>query len=205
MVKSGWRWLAVSKFKKEKKQQRITTSDQIKIVQLPRLLTVNETIFDTVPTITKMRDLYDNYVVDSYSKETVTPTEQIEENDFIREILNTTVMKAAMTFLQRKGQFPMHTYENLDSIEYCCCFFPLSSKELYHQNTNIKWNCWKRSGFICTLGAVVELAVAALNMCLWMKWNVDLQLECTIGYIIIIMKTNRENCMTSITRAIWTP
>lgn len=103
---------------------------------MARLLTVDETIFDKVPTIKKMRYLYDNYEVDSNTKETVTSSEQTEENDFIREILNTPVMKAAMKFLQQKGDFWIHTYENLDSKE----FFVFLSKELYHQNTKTKWN-----------------------------------------------------------------
>lgn len=64
---------------------------------------MDETIFDKVPTIKKLRYLYDNYELDSYVKETVTSSERAEEDDFIREILNTSVMKAAMGFLQRKG------------------------------------------------------------------------------------------------------
>lgn len=64
---------------------------------------MDETIFDKVPTIKKMRYLYDNYEMDSYVKETISSSELNEENDFIREILNTSVMKAAMKFLQRKG------------------------------------------------------------------------------------------------------
>lgn len=82
-----------------------------------------------------MQYLYDNYEVDSYLKETVSSNEQVEENDFIHEILSTPVMKAAMKFLQRKGQFSFHNYKNLDSM-----IFFFSSKELYHQNTEIKWN-----------------------------------------------------------------
>lgn len=70
---------------------------------------MNETIFDQVPTIKKMRYLYDNYEMDSYLKETVTLSEQIEEKDFIHEVLKTPVMKAAMRFLQRKGQCSIYT------------------------------------------------------------------------------------------------
>lgn len=102
---------------------------------MARLLTVDESIFDKVPTIKKMRDLYDNYEVDSYVKESVSSIEQVEENDFIREILNTPVMKAAMKFMQRKGQFLVHNHENQGSND-----FVFRSKELYHQNIKIKWN-----------------------------------------------------------------
>lgn len=71
---------------------------------------MDETIFDKVPTIKKMRLLYDNYVMDSYEKETVTSEERTEENDFLNEILDTAVMRAAMKFLQQKGQYPRLTF-----------------------------------------------------------------------------------------------
>lgn len=68
-----------------------------------RLLRVNETIFDEVPTIAKMRALFNNYELDSLVNEYVSPIERQEENDFIDEMLKTPVMKLAMKFLQEKG------------------------------------------------------------------------------------------------------
>lgn len=87
------------------------------IVRIIRLLTVDEIIFDKVPTIKKMRSLYDNYEMDSYVKETVSSNEQKEEDDFIREMLDTPVMKTAMKFLHQKGQFSMHALTRIWAIK----------------------------------------------------------------------------------------
>ncbi|XP_055388361.1 endoribonuclease CG2145-like, partial [Condylostylus longicornis] len=55
------------------------------------------------PTIAKMRLLYNNYEVDTSINEYVTPIEHKEENDFVDAIMATSVMRAAMQFLQTKG------------------------------------------------------------------------------------------------------
>lgn len=67
------------------------------------LLTVNETMLDDIPTIYKMRALFNNYELDSSINEYVSPIERQEENEFIDELLKTSVMKTAMKFLQDKG------------------------------------------------------------------------------------------------------
>lgn len=66
---------------------------------------MNESVFETSPTIIKMLKLFDNYEIDASIRETVTPIEQSEENDFIAELLKTPIMKASMDFLQKKGLF----------------------------------------------------------------------------------------------------
>lgn len=56
-----------------------------------------------VPTIKKLRALFDNYVLDASDSEHVTPNELQENDDFINAVLDTRVMKTAMNFLNRKG------------------------------------------------------------------------------------------------------
>lgn len=70
-----------------------------------RLLTVDESILNKMPTIVKMRALFDNYVLDSSAREVVTANERAENTDFLNEILKTPIMTAAMKFLQKKGSF----------------------------------------------------------------------------------------------------
>lgn len=67
------------------------------------LLTVDESVVYKIPTIAKMRALYDNYELDSSVRENVTPNEVLEEKEFVNEILDTQVMQTAMQFLNRKG------------------------------------------------------------------------------------------------------
>lgn len=50
-----------------------------------------------------MRDLYNNYEIQSNVNEVITPNERIEENDFVDTIMATSVMRHAMQFLQNKG------------------------------------------------------------------------------------------------------
>lgn len=50
-----------------------------------------------------MRDLYNNYVIESNVNEVITANERIEENDFVDAIMATSVMRYAMQFLQNKG------------------------------------------------------------------------------------------------------
>lgn len=56
-----------------------------------------------VPTIKKLRALFDNYELDASDSEHVTPNELQENGDFINAVLDTRVMKTAMNFLNRKG------------------------------------------------------------------------------------------------------
>lgn len=69
-----------------------------------RLLTVNETVLTATPTIIKMRQLFNNYEIDTTVNEYVSPLERQEETEFLDAVLATPVMKAAMRFLQEKGE-----------------------------------------------------------------------------------------------------
>lgn len=66
-------------------------------------MSVNESVVFKVPTIQKLRALYDNYELDASTRENVTPDERIEEKEFLDAILDTKVMKSAMEFLHHKG------------------------------------------------------------------------------------------------------
>ncbi|XP_065077283.1 endoribonuclease CG2145-like [Ochlerotatus camptorhynchus] len=67
------------------------------------LLSIDEREVFAMPTIEKMRALFNNYEVDTMVNEYVTPMEKKEENDFVDALLATSVMRSAMLFLQKKG------------------------------------------------------------------------------------------------------
>lgn len=67
------------------------------------LLSIDEREVYAMPTIEKMRALFNNYEVDTMVNEYVTPMEKKEENDFVDALLATSVMRSAMLFLQKKG------------------------------------------------------------------------------------------------------
>lgn len=50
-----------------------------------------------------MRLIFNNYELDSFVNEYVTPNEKKEENEFLDAVLATSVMRYAMNFLQQKG------------------------------------------------------------------------------------------------------
>ena len=56
-----------------------------------------------MPTIKKLRALFDNYEVNASDRENVTPNELQENDDFINAVLDTQVMQTAMKFLNKKG------------------------------------------------------------------------------------------------------
>lgn len=56
-----------------------------------------------IPTISKLRLLYDNYIRDAGVNEHVTPAEHAEENDLLDSFMATPVMKYTMQFLADKG------------------------------------------------------------------------------------------------------
>jgi len=56
-----------------------------------------------IPTISKLRLLYDNYVRDTSVNEHVTPEERAEENNLLDSFMATPVMKHTMHFLADKG------------------------------------------------------------------------------------------------------
>lgn len=55
------------------------------------------------PTISKLRQLFDNYEIQTTINEYVSPAERQEEREFLDAVLATQVMKAAMRFLAEKG------------------------------------------------------------------------------------------------------
>ncbi|XP_061395520.1 endoribonuclease CG2145-like [Musca vetustissima] len=71
------------------------------------LLQVNEDLLASEAvesrTIVLMRRLFDNYELDTHTVEHVTEEEQQEEDEFLRAVLDTPVMKKTMKFLEFKG------------------------------------------------------------------------------------------------------
>lgn len=67
-------------------------------------MTVDEDVLDRNPTVSKMKLLYNNYEKDTTVNEHVTAMERNEENDLVDQLLTTTLMRHAMTFLQQKGK-----------------------------------------------------------------------------------------------------
>lgn len=68
-----------------------------------KFLDVDEARLFAIPTVEKMRALYNNYELDTSVNEHATALEKNEESDFIDELLKTNVMRALMQFLQQKG------------------------------------------------------------------------------------------------------
>ncbi|EDW05824.1 poly(U)-specific endoribonuclease homolog [Drosophila mojavensis] len=66
------------------------------------LLSVNAKALEPL-TIAKMRLLFNNYEQDTLVNEHVTANERKEENEFLDAVMATSVMRAAMLFLQQKG------------------------------------------------------------------------------------------------------
>lgn len=66
-------------------------------------MSIDESIIYKVPTIQKLRALFDNYELDASDSEIVTPNELQENDDFINAVLDTQVMQTAMKFLNKKG------------------------------------------------------------------------------------------------------
>jgi poly(U)-specific endoribonuclease len=68
-----------------------------------RLLSIDDRL-NQMPTVEKMKALFNNYELDTLTNEYVTPIERKEENEFLDAILATPVMRQAMNFLQQKGK-----------------------------------------------------------------------------------------------------
>lgn len=66
---------------------------------------MSEEVLNSVPTIVKMRALFDNYNSDASVNEQMTDVEKKEEQDFISALLKTDVIKTLMKFLTEKGSF----------------------------------------------------------------------------------------------------
>lgn len=65
-----------------------------------------------IPTIVKLRALFNNYELDTMTDETVTATERQEEDEFLEKILDTAVMRTAMNYLKDKG------FYQIEAIKY---------------------------------------------------------------------------------------
>lgn len=72
-------------------------------VSANRLLNIDESIVYKVPTIAKMRVLFDNFKMDVHEEEEVTPQKLRQHDDFLNAVLDTKVMQTAMDFLHTKG------------------------------------------------------------------------------------------------------
>jgi poly(U)-specific endoribonuclease len=68
-----------------------------------RLVVINSRALQ-IPTISKLRLLYDNYFHDTGMIEHVTPAERAEENNLLDSFMVTPVMKHTMHFLADKGK-----------------------------------------------------------------------------------------------------
>lgn len=101
--------LLICRNNKQSFSRFITLSISV-IISHFRLLSVNESVVFKVPTIQKLRALYDNYELDASTRENVTPDERIEEKEFLDAVLDTKVMKTAMEFLHHKGSNMIVTF-----------------------------------------------------------------------------------------------
>uniref|UniRef100_A0A6B2ECX1 Putative polyu-specific endoribonuclease n=1 Tax=Phlebotomus kandelakii TaxID=1109342 RepID=A0A6B2ECX1_9DIPT len=68
----------------------------------PFLEITNEASVNAIPTVEKMKLLFNNYEIDTSINEHATAIEKREENDFLDAVLGTGPMRATMLFLQRK-------------------------------------------------------------------------------------------------------
>lgn len=69
-----------------------------------KLLIINENPVYRVPTISKLKALFNNYNMNAKIGEKFTPIEQKEVNDFVDAVLATPAMNYAMAFLQGMGK-----------------------------------------------------------------------------------------------------
>ncbi|XP_071859056.1 endoribonuclease Arlr isoform X3 [Bombus fervidus] len=69
-----------------------------------RLLNTSTKIF-LIPTIRSLVKLFDNYELDTYEPEVITKEEDLEENEFIDNLMETDIMLHVMYFLSVKGFF----------------------------------------------------------------------------------------------------
>lgn len=73
------------------------------IFPLWRLLRINNQVYD-IPTVVKLKKLYDNYVVEANVDEEYTAQEKAEENEFLEAVASTPVMQLTRKFLAKKGK-----------------------------------------------------------------------------------------------------
>lgn len=84
---------------------------------------MNNSTLSRVPTIAKLRALFNNYELDTMVDETVTPTERQEEDEFLEKVLDTAVMRTAMDYLKEKGFHRQKNYCKVTNIDLVCFFF----------------------------------------------------------------------------------
>lgn len=66
------------------------------------LLSIQSEVFG-IPTVSKLLELHNNYVLQSAENEHVTAMEKTEENNLLDDLLATNVMQYARNFLIQKG------------------------------------------------------------------------------------------------------
>lgn len=66
---------------------------------------MNETTLAKIPTIVKLRALFDNYEIDAKVPENVTHSKKQQEREFLDQVIDTPVMKLAMKYLNEKSNF----------------------------------------------------------------------------------------------------
>lgn len=120
-----------------------------------RLLNVSEETLNSVPTIVKMRALFDNYEMDASVNEIVTDQEIQEENDFITALLKTEVMKTLMKFLSDKGLLKFKSIFN---------FIVIQSKK-YHR---LRWKYIFKS--ILSTSYTLVYNLHTWRWCSWQFW-----------------------------------
>lgn len=67
-----------------------------------RLLNIDQAAY-SIPSISKLIQLYNNYILETNQNEVYTAQEKSEENDLLDTILPTPVMQYARNFLIEKG------------------------------------------------------------------------------------------------------
>lgn len=73
------------------------------------MLNVSFNIF-SILTIKSLIKLFNNYELDTYQSEVVTKEEDLEENEFINNLMKTDIMLYVMHFLSSKGFFKNDIY-----------------------------------------------------------------------------------------------
>lgn len=72
---------------------------------------------DSIPTVSKLKSLYDQYQRNSSAKEIITPERQNKENAFLDEILNTPVMKKSLAWLSEKQYVKPNDYDQKEHLK----------------------------------------------------------------------------------------
>lgn len=91
-----------------------------------------------ISTITKLRALYDNYELDTKTIENVTTSEMTEEVEFINNVLDTQVMKAAMNYLQQQGCYLSNVKIRIILFKKRLFIFSTLKKVLYERIVRVK-------------------------------------------------------------------